>query len=230
MNPSPANEKVRLVATREGYDLWADTYDSDGNPLIALEEPWVDRFLGDVRGLKLLDVGCGTGRHALRLAARGARVHAIDFSECMLARARQKPGADQVTFQVHDLAQPLPYSAETFDAVVSGLVLEHIANLDLFFAEMRRVCRPGGRIVVSAMHPAMMLRGVQARFHDAAGETRVAGFPHQISDFVLAALRAGLYIHDLREQAVDETLAQRLERARRYLGWPMLFIMSLNRA
>src|SRR5690242_9664115 len=88
---SPAVAEV--LPTREGYDQWAATYDSDGNPLIALEEPLVAELLGDVRRLRVLDVGCGTGRHALRLAQAGAYVTAIDFSAAMLEQAKRKPGA-----------------------------------------------------------------------------------------------------------------------------------------
>src|SRR5262249_51788514 len=93
---------AELLSTREGYDRWAAVYDTDGNPVVALEEPLVDALLGDVRGLAVLDVGCGTGRHALRLAAAGASVDAIDFSQEMLARARAKPGADKVMWRTHD--------------------------------------------------------------------------------------------------------------------------------
>ncbi len=59
------------VPTEQGYDRWAAVYDSDGNPLVALEEPLTAALVGDVRGLRVLDVGCGTGRHALRFAAAG---------------------------------------------------------------------------------------------------------------------------------------------------------------
>jgi malonyl-CoA O-methyltransferase len=110
-------------------------------------------------------LGCGTGRHALWLAAAGANVTAVDFSEGMLAEARRKPGAEAIRFLCHDAHEPLPFGAE-FDVVVSGLVLEHIRDLDAFFAEIRRVLVPGGRAVVSGMHPAMHLRGSQARFTD----------------------------------------------------------------
>src|SRR5208337_3834007 len=82
-----------VLPTRAGYDRWAACYDTDGNPLIALEEPQVDRLLGEVRGLAVLDVGCGTGRHAIRLAGAGAIVQALDFSAGMLEQARKKPGA-----------------------------------------------------------------------------------------------------------------------------------------
>jgi malonyl-CoA O-methyltransferase len=227
--PSSSTDPIDLLPTKDGYDRWAAIYDAEDNPLVALEEPWVERLLGDVRGLAVADIGCGTGRHALRLSAAGATVHALDFSEAMLERAKAKTGAANVVFQVHDLAQPLPFADETFDRVVCGLVIDHIADLDGLFREMSRVCRPDGFVVVSVMHPAMMLRGVQARFTDPASgrETRPASCPHQLSDYFMAAARAGFVFDHLSEQAVDEALASRLERARRYLGWPMLFLMRL---
>ena len=77
---------------RAGYDRWAAVYDHEANPLIGLEEPVVREALGDVRGLAALDLGCGTGRHALWLAAHGATVTAVDFSEGMLAAARRNLG------------------------------------------------------------------------------------------------------------------------------------------
>src|SRR4051794_19880109 len=117
MNVADTTSKpsTEILPTREGYDRWPSIYDTDGNPLVALEEPCVDQLVGDVRGLSVLDVGCGTGRHAIRLAAQGAAVHAIDFSPEMLARARNKAGAAGITFVVHDLAQPLPFPVQTFD-------------------------------------------------------------------------------------------------------------------
>jgi malonyl-CoA O-methyltransferase len=217
---------IEQLSTRDGYDRWAEVYDTDGNPLIALEEPEVDRLLGHVRDQSVLDLGCGTGRHALRLAAAGARVTALDFSEQMLAKARTKPHADKVNFICHDLASALPIN-DRFDRVVCGLVVDHIADLAALFTQMRLACRPTGHIIVSVMHPAMMLRGVQARFTDPATgrETRPESQPHQISDYVMAAIRGGLTIDHLGEHAVDDALAARMPRAERYRGWPMLFML-----
>jgi malonyl-CoA O-methyltransferase len=226
LNPAPS----LILPTREGYDRWAPNYDTDGNPLVALEEPWVARLLDEVRGLAVLDVGCGTGRHAVQLAAAGAIVHALDFSPAMLELARQKAGGAAITFQPHDLAKPLPFAPETFDRVLCALVLDHIADLEGLFREMWRVCRSSGTVVVSVMHPAMMLRGVQARFHEpeSGQEIRPASYPHQLSDYVLAAARVGFAFDHLSEHAVDEALASRLERARKYVGWPLLFLMRLE--
>ena len=215
-----------VLPVREGYDRWAELYDGDGNPLCMLEEPHVDRLLGDVRNVTVADIGCGTGRHALRLAGHGARVTAVDFSAGMLAKARAKPGADQVTWVEHDLASKLPFLDASFDRVVCALVVDHVRELRAFFAELRRITRPGGAIVVSVMHPAMMLKGTQARFHDPATgqEVRPESVAHQVSDYVMAAVRAGLVLDEMSEHFVDADLVTRASRAEKYLGWPMLLL------
>ena len=215
---------------RAGYDGWAAVYDHDANPLLALEEPLVRAVVGDVRGLAALDLGCGTGRHTLWLAREGASVTALDFSEGMLAAARAKPGAEAVRFVVHDLHEPLPFASSAFDLVVSGLVLEHLRDLAAFFGEVRRVLRPGARAVVSAMHPAMLLRGSQARFTDpASGEVIQPGsFPHQLGDFVMAAVRAGLGLEGIDERAADADFATAYPRAAKYVGWPMVVVLALR--
>src|SRR5947207_3112602 len=64
------------TAVRTGYDRWALVYDHDGNPLVALEAPFVRAAVGDVRGQAVLDLGCGTGRHTFWLAQSGAAVTA----------------------------------------------------------------------------------------------------------------------------------------------------------
>lgn len=149
----------QVASVREGYDRWASVYDHDANPLTALEETYMQTAVGNPQEMTVLDLGCGTGRHTAWLAAAGARVTAIDFSPEMLAVARRKTSGVDVTFLTHDLHETLPLPQEAFDLVVSGLVLEHLRNLEGFFAEAHRVLRPGGRAVVSAMHPAMFLRG-----------------------------------------------------------------------
>jgi ubiquinone/menaquinone biosynthesis C-methylase UbiE len=213
-----------------GYDRWSTIYDHDRNPLPALEEPILREAVGDPRGLHVLDLGCGTGRHALWLARAGAEVTAIDFSEGMLGEARRKPGASAVRFLAHDLHEPLPFTAGTFDLVVSGLVLEHLRDLARFFGETRRVLVPSGRAVLSAMHPAMFLRGSQARFTDpASGEVVQPGsHPHQMGDFVMAAVGAGFTLGGIVEEAPDEEFAALYPRALKYVGWPMLVVLSLR--
>ncbi|UUO08888.1 class I SAM-dependent methyltransferase [Blastopirellula sp. J2-11] len=218
-----------LAGVRQGYDRWAAMYDHERNPMQAIEQPQMRAAVGDVHGKRVLDLGCGTGRHALWLAAQGADVVAVDFSAGMLAEARKKSGAERVQFVALDLAQPLPYSAE-FDLVVSGLVLEHLRELEPFFAAAHNVLKSGSRAVISAMHPAMFLRGAQARFTDPATDELVmpGSLAHSVSEFVMAAVRAGFQVENVREFSPDQAFAQAFPRAERYIGWPMLVLLELR--
>ena len=224
----------QLLPVQSGYDRWATVYDHDANPLPALDTPIVRAAIHavapDLYGQQVLDLGCGTGRHTIWLAEQGAQVTGLDFSEGMLAQARRKPGAAGVRFVRHDLHQPLPRENEEFDLVVSSLVLEHLADLKQFFGEARRVLRPGGHAVVSAMHPAMFLRGSQARFTDpASGELVQPGsLAHSLSAFVMAAVRAGFQLSDLEEISPDRDFASHYPRAEKYVGWPMQVVMTLR--
>jgi malonyl-CoA O-methyltransferase len=219
-----------VVRTDVGYNRWAEVYDGEDNPLVLLEETHITPLIGNVAGLAVADIGCGTGRHAIRLAGAGAKVTALDFSEGMLKRARAKPGADAVRFIGHDLAQRFPLETGSFERVLCCLVLDHIADLESFLVELSRICKPTGFIVASVMHPAMMLRGVQARFIEPASGRRIypQSQPNQISDYVMAAVHAGLQLEHLSEHSVDSQLAESSPRAAKYLEWPLLLLMRLK--
>lgn len=219
-----------LSAVRHGYDQWSAIYDRDGNPLQALEEPIVRAAVGAVEGLNVLDIGCGTGRHTIWLASMGAAVTTVDFSEGILAEARRKPGTAGIRFMAHDLHQPLPFDSE-FELIVSGLVLEHLQAPEGYFREAHRVLKPRGRAVISAMHPAVFLRGTQARFTDPiTGELVNPGsLPHSISAFVMAAVRAGFLLAHIAEYSPEAVFAAGCPQAQKYIRWPMLVVLTLNR-
>ena len=226
--PRPGAE---LVSTREGYDRWSEIYDDEGNPLCEIETPHVQALLGDVRGLRVCDLGCGTGRYSASLASAGAEVTAVDFSAGMIARASAKPGWERVRFVQHDLTRPLPLPDGAFDRVISSLVVDHIPDLVAFFSECGRIVTNDGLVVVSVMHPAMMLRGVLAHFTDPHTGRDV--FPqsvrHQVSDYMMSALAAGLRLEHASEHAVDPELARRNPRAAKFEGWPLLLLLAARR-
>ena len=220
-----------LANVMAGYDRWAVVYDADQNPMQALEGLAVrDRF-GNVDGLKVLDLGCGTGRHALRLAENGAVVTALDFSEGMLSEARRKPGADLVDFLPHDLSEPLPFAESEFDLVVSGLVLEHLDDLDLFFSEIHRVVKSHGRAIVSAMHPAMFLRGSQARFTDPISGDLVhpGSVDHKLGDMIMAAVKTNFELCSIDEHSPDAAFIEQFDMKATSTDWPMVVVMELSR-
>ena len=219
-----------LAKVRDGYDRWAMVYDDDQNPLQALEGPLVQQACGNVQGLRVLDMGCGTGRHTLWLAQAGAEVTGIDFSEAMLAKAHEKAKGYSIDLIVHDLHQRLPFEAGQFDMIVSGLVLEHIADLAHYFSEIARVLGNPGRAVVSAMHPAMFLRDSQAQFTDpnSGDKVRPGSLSHQLSDLVMGAVSASLELVHFAEHSADAQLAEDFPRSEKYVGWPMLVLFEFR--
>ncbi len=220
-------DDVTEVSTREGYDRWAPGYDAYDNPLIALEQPIVRAHIGDPAGLDVLDVGCGTGRHALWMAERGAQVTGVDFSGGMLAVLRDKGTPPGLELVEHDLRTGLPRPNASADLVTCCLVLEHLQSLGEMFAEMARVARPGGRVLLSDFHPEMLRRGYHARFREDPGgpKFQMKGAAHTVSDYVMAATNAGLSITHASEHVMTEDLATRSRSARKWVGLPLLFVL-----
>ena len=101
-------------------------------------------------GLRLVDIGTGTGALLPLLAATGAVVTAVDASEAMLTRARnlcEREGLSGISFETADV-QDLPFANDHFDAVYCSMVLHHVARPAKALKEMVRVVKPGGRVVV----------------------------------------------------------------------------------
>ena len=181
-----ARADPETVPGRQGYARWAETYDTQDNPLTVLEGPLVRSLLGDVQELSVADIGCGTGRHTLHLLEAGAKVTATDFSAEMMAQAIEKTKNQDVRFVTHDLRERFPFDNDAFDRILCCLVLEHISDLDPVMEEMARICKPGGFLHISELHPVMYLRGKQARFTDVktGQKINVESYRHQIADYV----------------------------------------------
>lgn len=218
-----------------GYAEWSATYDQPPNPLIALEEPVVHAIVDELPIGHALDAACGTGRHARYLQERGFRVTGVDGSPEMLAIARAKvPGAD---FRLGDLNR-LDISDGYFDVVVCALALEHFDDINCVVAELARVTRRGGTIVISTFHPFSQLTGGGAFYRTADGGYRIVrGQLRAVSQYVGAFLAAGLEIFGCVEPAWDERAVAMLGSAAlapdiyrlAITGTPCAMIWSLRR-
>ena len=109
---------------------------------------------GDVSGRRVLDAGCGSGPAVGGAAREGAPiVTGFDASPAMVELARQRLGED-ADLQVADLGRPLPFADAAFDDVVASLVLHYLEDWTGPLAELRRVLKPGGRLLLSVNHPS----------------------------------------------------------------------------
>jgi SAM-dependent methyltransferase len=176
--------------TVDGYRVWSATYDQPGNPLIEVEEPVVRQILDRLPPGRALDAACGTGRHAAYLAGLGHQVIGVDSSPDMLAPAQARvPQAGLVCGDLHRL----PVPDEAVDLVVCALALVHVPALAPALAELARVLRPGGHLVVSDIHVMSLYLGGVASVTEPGG--RVCLLPASrflASDYLSAALAAGL--------------------------------------
>ena len=105
------------------------------------------------QGLAVLDLGCGTGMNSEWIAARGDSVVGIDVSENAIQRYR----ARGFTGHVADANGDLPFERDSFDAVFCSEVIEHLVDPDFLTAEMFRVLRPGGRLILTTPNSAFWL-------------------------------------------------------------------------
>ena len=152
----------------------------------------------------------------------------IDVSEKMLEIARKlDPGSD---YQIYYNNDPFPFDDKSFGFITSNLVLEHIEDSPLFFKEITRISKKTAFIYISAMHPAMMLKGTQANFKDpeSGKEFKPKGFPHQIADFVQNMNTSGLLIEKMNEYRGTKELAAKYPKAEKYFDWPMFVTFELK--
>jgi ubiquinone/menaquinone biosynthesis C-methylase UbiE len=137
------------------YDNFAENYSAENESSLLnayYERPAMIDLAGDVDGHRILDAGCGSGPLAAALIAKGATLTGFDASPAMVELARQRLG-EGADLQVADLSQPLPFADDSFDDVVSSLVIHYLEDWSAPLGELRRVLKPGGRLILSVNHP-----------------------------------------------------------------------------
>jgi ubiquinone/menaquinone biosynthesis C-methylase UbiE len=146
------------VAAENDYDGFAEAYTAENETSLLnayYVRPAIVDLAGDVAGRRILDAGCGAGPVSLALRDRGAVVSGFDRSAKMVELARQRLG-DDVDLRVADITGPLPYPDGAFDDAVAALVLHYLEDWTAPLAELRRVLKPGGRLIVVVNHPILL--------------------------------------------------------------------------
>ncbi len=231
-DPSAAASLGIELDLHDGYARWSSSYDRPLR-LFSIEEPPMRRRLDALPVGEVLDAACGTGRYGAYLAARGHSVIGVDRSSAMLDLARAKLPASR--FLVGDLTD-LPVDDGAVDAAVCALALVHVPDVGPAIAELARIVRPGGRIVISDVHPFLVLLGWQAQFPTDQGRAYMRLHAHLPSAYATAALAAGLVLRGYEEpvltvEAAVTPTAELIADANleAYVGLPGVLVWEFER-
>lgn len=220
-------KETRRVDAREGYDLWAETYDETPNAVVAMDARYTLDVLVPKPGERILDAGCGTGRHLGPLLRARSNPVGVDFSRGMLKIARRN--YPDVPLALADLQQSLPFENERFDAVLCALIGEHLNELPFALREMHRVLRANGRLVFSVYHPEMAAAGKEANFERSGVEYRLGAHRYTIEDYANLLDNACFEDPARHEFLGDERLVRSVPSATKLLGFPVLMVFEARK-
>jgi len=150
------SNSAAVEATLQEPDVhkrWHDAFKTPANaPFYDLAFDHIVKVAGVAEGASFLDAGCGIGDYAVRLAKRGMRVVAVDFSESVLKMARENVERSGLQGRIkiqHENILSLSFDDEMFDGVLCWGVLMHIPDVERAISELARVVRRGGIVVIS---------------------------------------------------------------------------------
>jgi len=189
---------------KQAYAQWAEQYDTNLNKTRDLEAISLRKTLEPITATNCLEIGCGTGKNTQWLAGKIQHLTAVDLTEEMLEKAKEKVQAAHVVFVAADITQPWDFCSKTYDLVTLSLVLEHIEDIHTVFKKAAMVTYPGALVYVGELHPFRQYGGSKARFETEEGTTVVTCFNHHFSEFTSAAAEAGFAIEAVNEFFDDD--------------------------
>jgi len=199
-------DKRKYLDVKKQYNQWAKEYDKEANIAIFLEEKNIKDFMPSTKGKDVLDFGCGTGRHAIPLAKKGAKVTAIDLTSGMIKEAKKKAKKLPIDFMNVDLLKYSP--KKKFDLIISMLVLDHIQKLEKAISVISQASKIGTEVIISNMHPETMRKDADLKTKRAQGYL-VEGFKtdqfyHPLEEYVELFLKKGFVLKKVRTLAPSE--------------------------
>jgi ubiquinone/menaquinone biosynthesis C-methylase UbiE len=188
---------------KKAYNSWSEQYDTNINKTRDLEAAAIRETLQNISFANCLEIGCGTGKNTSWLITKANKITAVDLSEEMLKKAKEKVSENEIQFIQADINKEWTFTNEKFDLVTFSLVLEHIENLENIFEKAAHALKPEGYIYIGELHPFKQYTGSKARFETPEGVQVVQCFNHNISDFINAAKKYGLRIVEINEYFDD---------------------------
>jgi cytosine/adenosine deaminase-related metal-dependent hydrolase/ubiquinone/menaquinone biosynthesis C-methylase UbiE len=226
-SPAPPDSQV--------FNLWAQVYDAQSNPLLMLEERCAMPLLPPLSGGDVLDVGCGTGRWLRHLEAREpASLTGTDCSAAMLERARSKIHPTTTLELSQSVALPSEDASRSF--VLASFIVSYLDDLQGFAHECARILRPGGWLLASDMHPATAAeRGWTRSFRIDGKKIEIEVHSRSLEEIVSAFQEAGFELRDRIEPSFETPERSAFEDAGKHAeyeelsGVAAIYILKLQK-
>ncbi len=191
--------KIPLLSALEGYERWAETYANETNPIKDYSNQLVEQFLPPLKGLSVLDAGCGTA-HFCKLAEMrdASRIVGLDFSEAMIRLAKKDcPTAEFYCDNISTLA----FAPGSFDVIICALVLGHVENIEPVLMALSNCLKEKGELIITDFHPILTTKKFKRTFREpTSGKTiEIEHFLHPIQDTLACLTKAGLRIQKMEE-------------------------------
>jgi SAM-dependent methyltransferase len=198
---------VAPISVVDGYDGWATSYDGEDNGCFPMRDDVLAPMLDRLPPGRTLDAACGTGAVARQLIQRGHEVIGVDLSQAMLARARR--AVPEALFLSGHLTR-LPLADDQVDHMVCSLALTHLADLTVFFAEAKRLMRPGGHLLLldTRTHFTGSRRYPLVKQAPDGRIGYIAGYDHGHGDYLRAALGQGFVVRACEEVYREDPIVE----------------------
>ncbi|GJM36457.1 MAG: hypothetical protein DHS20C18_54580 [Saprospiraceae bacterium] len=187
------------MSVKKAYNHWSDIYDTNDNKTRDLDRIATRQTLENYPFQTVIELGCGTGKNTEWFVEKAQSVIGLDFSEGMLAKAREKIKSNKVEFRQADLTKAWDIPGNSADLISCNLVLEHIGDLDFIFSQAYDKLKSGGKFFICELHPFKQYAGSKAKFETDEGVKELEVYMHHVSEFTNGALNAGFQFEGLKE-------------------------------
>ncbi|MCX6732645.1 MAG: class I SAM-dependent methyltransferase [Candidatus Roizmanbacteria bacterium] len=215
------------MGTKQQWDSAVDIYNEgmgeEGDKLNNnLIHPTIRKILGNISNKTILDSGCGSGYFSAEIAKNAKSVIGTDFSGKFIELCQRKYKYIQnLKFQMLDVTEQMPFNTETFDIVISKMVLQYVKDILVFAQEAHRVLKSQGHLIIAIDHPfntqfyfAQKLTGSNnpkyqtlSHYFDSSAQTKLSlwdkveltWYPKKIEDYLSPFILNGFCLNSIKE-------------------------------
>lgn len=239
---------VKLYRSKKFADAWHRYLSQTPDVLrIKMMNEIMEKAIGDLKGKIVLEAGCGNGFFIPNLLKKHPRkLLAIDISKTLLQYAKEKIKSGIAEFKQMDLTKRLNFRTNSIDVIVSYNVLSELENISTPLREMTRILKPGGKMIISIVHPLynLFVNDPQARGESAFSRLRryckiediKVSTIEELKDFIVCRkpmsvyineiLKQGLILREVKEVPISKKVAEIVKKYKNRIGIPVFVLFE----